>query len=397
MRLLFLTHRVPYAQNRDDRIRSYQMLRYLRAAGIPVWLVALAHDEDEVVQARQLAPLVDGMDVVPVTRTRNLLKAGPLLASRRPLTHVLLDSPSMHGVFERVRRQWQPDLVLAFCSGMARFAMEPPLDGLPFVLDMVDVDSFKWEGLGTTGHAPLRWIHGREARTLRRFEIAATRAARATLVVSTREGQALRSLDSSFAPVVLPNGVDLDAFRNAGQPAVNPEVVFTGVFSYEPNENGALWLIEHVWPLVRQREPGAHLTLVGMGPGAALRRRAGQAGVDVTGAVADVRPYLWRSAVAVAPLDTAHGVQNKVLEAVAAGVPAVVTPAVFEGLPCAVRPACRVGATATDFAEAISDLLALSPNCRRELASQAHVSSLTWEAALEPLAGILQRAVTIAS
>ncbi len=125
-------------------------------------------------------------------------------------------------------------------------------------------------------------------------------------------------------------------------------MVFTGVFSYQPNEDGALWLIDHVWPRVRATVPQAHLTLVGMGPSPTLRRRAADAGVEVTGAVPDVRPYLWRAAVAVAPLETARGVQNKVLEAVAAGLPAVVTPAVFEGLPDAVRPACRVAADAAD-------------------------------------------------
>src|SRR5204862_707554 len=129
-----------------------------------------------------------------------------------------------------------------------------------------------------------------------------------------------------------------------------------GVFSYGPNEAGALWLIEQVWPLVLQREPQAHLTLVGTGPGATLKNRAARAEVEVTGTVPDVRPYLWRAAVAVAPLDTARGVQNKVLEAVAAGLPAVVTPAVYEGLPDTVRPACRVAADAGGFAEAIAQL-----------------------------------------
>ena len=362
---------------------------------MPVCLVALAHDDEEMSHAGRLTGVVDAMHVVRVTRARNLIKAGLKLATERPLTHVLLDSGKMRPVLEQIRRQWQPDAVLAYCSGMARFAMEPPLDTLPFVLDMVDVDSFKWEGLAGASGGPRRWLYRREARVLRRFEADATRAARATLVVSTREAEALRSLDRAFAPVVLPNGVDVDAFRSGGPPATRPEVVFTGVFSYRPNEAGALWLIERVWPLVLQRQPHAHLTLVGTGPGATLRKRAAPADVEVTGTVPDVQPYLWRAAVAVAPLDTAHGVQNKVLEAVAAGLPAVVTPAVHEGLPDAVRPACRVAADAARFAEAIVQLLALPAEARRELASRACLDALTWEACLQPLAGILRRAAEV--
>jgi glycosyltransferase involved in cell wall biosynthesis len=137
----------------------------------------------------------------------------------------------------------------------------------------------------------------------------------------------------------------------------------------------------------------AHLTLVGMGPSATLSSRAARAGVEVTSAVPEVGPYLWRAAVAVAPLDTAHGVQNKVLEAVAAGLPVVVTPAVYEGLPGAVRPACRVAAGPAKFADAIADLLTMSAEARRELVSRAEVAGLTWDACLQPLANILRRAM----
>ena len=106
----------------------------------------------------------------------------------------------------------------------------------------------------------------------------------------------------------------------------------------------------------------------------------------------DVRPYLWRAAIAVAPLETARGVQNKVLEAVAAGLPAVVTPAVFEGLPEAVRPACRVARSAEAFADQIRELLCLSAERRRALAGSASLEALAWENVLAPLGRVLARA-----
>ena len=392
MRVLFLTHRVPYAPNRGDRTRAYHILRYFKAAGVPVCLVALAHDHAEAAAAATLSELVDAAHVVRVTRSRNLVKAALQLGTDRPLTHALLDSPRMESVLHRVRREWRPDVVLAFCSGMARFAMAPPLRGLPFVVDMVDVDSFKWEALAEQVHGVRRWLYRREARLLRRFEAEATRAARATLVVSPREGEALRSLDSAFAPLVLPVGVDVDAFRNPGGPATAPEIVFTGVFSYEPNEHGALWLIDHVWPLVRDRHPEAHLTLVGMGPGRTLMNRAARAGVEVTGAVDDVRPFLWRASVAVAPLATARGVQTKVLEAVAAGLPVVVTSAVHDGLPEQVRPACRRADRPEEFALEIGDLLDGAAARTRVSHTHPSLELLTWERSLASLGGVLARA-----
>ena len=89
-------------------------------------------------------------------------------------------------------RQHPPDLVFAFCSGMMRFAMLPPLDTVPCILDMVDADSAKWDDLARIKPAPARWIYAREARCLGAFEARAMRHARATLVVNARERDILR-------------------------------------------------------------------------------------------------------------------------------------------------------------------------------------------------------------
>jgi glycosyltransferase involved in cell wall biosynthesis len=162
-------------------------------------------------------------------------------------------------------------------------------------------------------------------------------------------------------------------------------VVFCGVMNYAPNEEGAVWLAERVWPAVRAARPTARLLLVGTGPTSrllALARR--DESVIVTGAVPDVRPFLWQGAVAAAPLLVARGVQNKVLEAVGAGLPAVVTPVVAAGLPAAVVPACRVAADPSEFASALIDLLSCPPARRRELASLAHLDGMKWESRLAP-------------
>ena len=117
-------------------------------------------------------------------------------------------------------------------------------------------------------------------------------------------------------------------------------VLFCGVMDYRPNHDAARWLLDDIWPRVQREHPHAVLTIAGSAPQASLRARAaGRADVRITGHVADVRPYFWQSAVFVAPLRLARGVQNKVLDAAVAGLPSVVTSTVYEGLPAQVRPA----------------------------------------------------------
>jgi sugar transferase (PEP-CTERM/EpsH1 system associated) len=390
MRLLFLTHRLPYAPNRGDRIRAYHLLRVL-ARRHEVHLLSLVHDREEAAQVESLRGSAASVVAVPVSRSARLAAAVLALAGRRPLTHVLLHSPAVVPALRELVSRTAPEAVLAYCTAMARYAMEPPLHGLPWVLDMVDVDSEKWAALAAGGGA-LASVYGREARLLREFERRAMHDAAATTVVSERERVLLSEVVPDAAGMVVPNGIDFGAFRPPAPPAAAPSVIFCGVFNYGPNEAGAVWLAKEVWPLVTRDIPTATLWLVGMHPTKGVRALADDPTVRVTGAVPEVQPYLWQSAVAAAPLLLARGIQNKVLEALAAGLPCVVTPQVMEGLPDGVRSACREAAGAPAFAAALIDLLKQPPDCRRAIADRADLDELGWELQLAPMLGLLEGA-----
>jgi sugar transferase (PEP-CTERM/EpsH1 system associated) len=323
-----------------------------------VHLFALAHDDEEAARDPDLVSLVTSWDIVRVPWLANRLKALAALAGQTPLTHVLLDSAAVRPALERAVSMFRPDLVFAYCSGMARFALERPLSTLPLLLDMVDLDSEKWRELAARNGAPLRWIYAREARVLGEFETQAIRVARHTLVVNERERISAVGLVPDGRVVVVPNGIDVDYFRPTTEPSRRPEAVFAGVFDYAPNAAGARWLLKEVWPRVRARRPDAALTFVGSRPSGELREAAAtDRSITVTGAVADVRPWLWRGAVSAAPIFVARGLQNKVLEAMAAGLPVVTTPAVAAGLPSSVSACCRIAETPDAFADALLDHL----------------------------------------
>jgi sugar transferase (PEP-CTERM/EpsH1 system associated) len=276
---------------------------------------------------------------------------------------------------------------------MARFALQPPLASLPLVLDMVDVDSRKWASLARHARPPNRWVYTHEATCLGQFEAVAAKRARATLVVNERERDSLARLAPEADIRIVGNGIDVEYFRPQEERRRELRVVFCGVMNYEPNAEGAIWLIQDVWPHVRARFPNARLMIVGSDPRKDVRAAAAaDSSVTVTGRVPDVRPYLWQSAVAVAPLRTARGVQNKVLEATAAGLPSIVTPAVLDGLPHQVRQACRAVEGSIPFAAAISEVLSMPASERDALAASADVSHLTWDRQLAPLLPILEAA-----
>lgn len=391
MRVLFLTHRLPYAPNRGDRIRAFFLLETLaRIAAVDV--VSLVHDDDEAGRVNELKNAAS-VRVARVHRARTLARNPTALFSSRPLTHVLLDSPDLGPLLHETVAAHPPHVVLAYCSGMARLVFDTPLDRIPFVLDMVDVDSAKWQALGRSGSVALRPVYRREARVLRRFEARAAAAAFATTVVTDREAETLRAIAPGASISVVGNGVDVASLAPSGPPSGERTVVFCGVMNYPPNVEAARLLSRAIWPGVRRTFPDATLMLVGSSPTKEVQAMHAPAqGIVVTGAVPDVRPYLWRAAVAAAPLFTARGIQNKVLEAVAAGLPTVVTPNLMESLPPPVARACVSAPDVQGLTDAIVSLLAKTPEERRAMTMQADLSALTWERQLEPFATIIEAA-----
>ena len=333
---------------------------------------------------------VIGVRVAPI---RNRLKGLVRLATGHPLTHSLLDAPGLDRALENLVGSRRPDVALAYCSGMARLAFAPALAHVPFVLDMVDVDSAKWARMAAATGGLRRWIYQREARTLRAFEARVVRHASTTVVVNERERDVLLDLAPDAPVVALANGIDLQAFAPLAEPATSSNVVFCGVMSYAPNVEGVTWFAKRVWPLVRAARPDARFVIVGADPTREVRALASaDSSIEVTGTVPAVQPYLSDAALAVAPLWMTQGLQNKVLEALAAGLPVVTTPAVAAGLPAEARPGCAVATGQAGFSDAVVQLLSLTPRARRQRAALAELDRLSWSTQLNSLESILRQA-----
>jgi polysaccharide biosynthesis protein PslH len=156
----------------------------------------------------------------------------------------------------------------------------------------------------------------------------------------------------------IPNGVDLNYWQSPSQAVPGKNLVFTGVMSYEPNEDAALTLTDEILPGLCRLGQDLHLDIVGKNPSDALRRRASER-VHITGFVPDVRFYLNRAIIFVAPLRFAAGIQNKVLEAMAMGIPVITTAAVAEGLRMeqSNEVPLKIADSVQSFIESINDLL----------------------------------------
>ena len=152
---------------------------------------------------------------------------------------------------------------------------------------------------------------------------------------------------------------------------------------YWPNIDAVIWFVRDIFPLVRAELPAARFYIVGRDPVSAVRKLAGES-VVVTGTVIDVRPYLRHSAVVVAPLRIARGIQNKVLEAMAMGCTVVGTEACMAAIDAREGAEMFHAGTADKFAELVVRLVAdLSTRDEIGRAARAQVvRRYGWEANL---------------
>jgi sugar transferase (PEP-CTERM/EpsH1 system associated) len=267
--------------------------------------------------------------------------------------------------------------------------------GTRLVVDFVDADAEKWRAYADLSGPPQRWVYAAEHRRLVRFERAVIAAAEAGVLISETE----RDLFAGLAPEaagklhVIRNGVDTDYFQPAATPAEGAGIVFCGRMDYAPNIDAATWFAERILPRVQARRPEAVFRIVGAAPTAQVLGLTARPGVEVTGAVPDVRPYLAQARVAVAPLRIARGIQNKVLEAMAAGKPVVATPQALDGI--GARPGAEVLCAADEarFAAAVCEVLEGWAPADLGARGRAYVlQRMRWSAQLAALDGILEAA-----
>jgi glycosyltransferase involved in cell wall biosynthesis len=216
-----------------------------------------------------------------------------------------------------------------------------------FVLDTVDLH-FLREGRGAeiTGDPGEQ----RRAAVIREGELAMTRSADITLVVSDTERDMLRELlpaaDVRVISVVMTPGSVGPGF------AQRRDMLFVGGFRHRPNVDAVEWYAKEIWPEVRRRLPDARTFVIGSDMPASVRNLAGN-GIEAVGHVPDLEPYLRRCRLSIAPLRYGAGVKGKISTAQSAGLPVVATTIAVEGMHLAPGRDVLVADSARAFADAI--------------------------------------------
>jgi sugar transferase (PEP-CTERM/EpsH1 system associated) len=447
MKILYLAHRIPYPPNKGDKIRSFNEIKYLSQRH-EIHLACLADDPKDLKYENDLKKFCKTTNVILINPRLAKLKSTIRLFSTKPLSVSYFYSRKLQHTIDHLLSANDFDAVFCFSSPMAEYVFKSRLPvssclklekslmkGFPvtryeqretsnqhpatslqkpatsnhqprLIMDFVDVDSDKWAQYGRYASFPKSWIYRLESKRLSKYERKVAEVFQHSIFVTDSEVKIFRDQNPYIKNITsIPNGVDLDYFsptfsqeqttRNQPPAPSNeqPVIVFTGAMGYYANVEGVVWFTKEILPLIRKEIPEIQFYIVGSNPKKEVLSLSSNNGVTVTGYVPDIREYLNKATLVVVPLRIARGIQNKILEAMAMGIPVVATPQAFEGIKAKPGRDLILGEDVERIAEGVIGLIK-KVSLRKSLVDNARSiieKNYCWVKNLEKLDNILIR------
>ena len=343
MNILYLAHRIPYPPNKGDKIRSFNEIKFLSKEH-NLYLAFMIDYAEDCKYLNFLKKHCCDMDYEVINPIFQKLKTLSFLFSGGPLTVPYFYSAHLQEAIDNNLEVNNIDAILCFSSAMAEYVFKSRHFGTTImartklIMDFVDVDSDKWRMYSEFSPFPLSLIHRREWKRLREYDAKVGKFFDSSVFVSEKEVDLFKSFCPEARASSIPNGVDFDYFSNGTEikqeqcrDNIAPTILFMGAMDYYPNEDAVIYFANEVMPLIREQVPTAQFVVVGSNPTKRVCELRHSPSVRVTGSVPDVRPYLAEAALFVAPFRIARGIQNKILEAMAAGVPVVARSEAVQG------------------------------------------------------------------
>jgi len=369
VKILLLTPTPP-----DDlhRIRALQILKAL-ARDHQVTLLTFVRDERDREKCAAVRACCEAVHMVPFSLPRAIFNCLLALPTSIPLRVAYSNHPAMHRKLHEVLREGNHDLIYVKRKRMGQYARK--LRSVPRILDLTDAVALYYQRSLKT----VSWwrypVHLEEYLKIRPYEPALARDFDLTVVCSQVDADYIdqQAREALTNLRVIPNVVDTD-FYHAGEPAVEsqqPMLLFSGLMDKHVNVDAARYLVEDIFPRIREHCPQASLYIVGPRPAPGVRAMDKLPGVTVTGYVDDLRDYIEKATLVLCPVRVGAGTRNKILQAMSMRRAVVSTPLGAEGLDYVADRDLLIASDADGFARATLELIE-DASRRASLADHGH-------------------------
>ena len=351
MKIFVLLPRIPYPLEKGDKLRAYNQIKQL-AKNNEIVLCALNDkniDEQQAFQALQ--PYCSSINFIKLSKPRILLGLTRAFLKGLPMQCGYFYNRKAAKKVDTLIEKHKPDILYGQLVRVAEYIRHKDI---PKAIDYQDVFSYGMKRRRDIASWITRPVFNMEYQRLCRYEAKVFDEFDVKTIISEPDRKLIPHPKKDEI-LIIPNGVDHEFFKPQQQEK-RYDIVFTGNMSYAPNVNAVDYLANEILPLVWKQIPEAKMYIAGATPDPKVRKAASDR-IIISGWLDDIRDAYAQSHVFIAPMRIGTGLQNKLLEAMSMGLPAITTPLANASLGAKPNEEILVGSNAEELAQHIITLL----------------------------------------
>jgi polysaccharide biosynthesis protein PslH len=384
-----VTTRFPFPLTQGDRLRSYHQMALL-AQNHEITLVSPIEQDCDPEGIEKVGQFCTALELVPITKQHRLLNTVRVATYDLPRWIPQWFAKDVRDRVQSLLRSQSFDVI--YLQMVKTILYLPEGHGLPVVIDFVDAWSLNLARQAQSQTGFRKAFYRLQSRRMERYERQIMGQIAHGIISSKTDQQSI----GNFANLsVVPNGVRYPADPIVHVPTDCLSMIFVGNMAYPPNIAATSYFVKNVFPLVKSRHANCELIIIGPNPPETLVQDCTQPGVKFLGFVPDLNEYLARATVSVAPMRLGSGIQNKVLEAMASGIPVVATTVGLGGIQASPGLHLLVEDTPDQMADAIVQVYQ-DAELRQDLIQNARnliKEIYTWETAVERIEHIYHQVI----
>lgn len=393
MKILFLANRVPYPPYRGDKLKIFNLARRL-CKHHELHLLTFAQTQEDLTYQTELEQIFKKVKLIYLPKWKSAANCLTSIWDKTPLQVLYFKSAELQTELDLMLAEHKYDAV-----HVQHLRMSPYLAArkdIPRILDLPDAFSLYWERRKNVKRSlPVTLFENMEQKRVMEYEKILGEYNMA-LTCSAEDLQYLEQHHHTGNLRLLPNGVDMTTFSPRHHDySHNHTLLFTGNMDYAPNVDAVIYFAESILPEIRKKIPDVQFVIAGQRPIPKVQELACDY-IKVTGFIKDLADTYNAASVVVAPLRFGAGTQNKVLEAMAMGIPVVCSNIGFAGLGIKSGEGAIMQTDVALFAETVTQLLS-SASLREQVGREGIrviKSKFDWDIVASTLDGYLNEVAT---
>ena len=350
MRILAICTRIPEEGKKGDQVLSFHRICYL-ARNHQIKLICFGDPKWDLKAKQKLQSVGISVHFIRWNYVEALVNIFRSVFDKdTPFQCALFKSTSFHKALETTVLEFKPNI---FYAVTIRVIPNIGVNNLPLFVDLVDSAALNFSRRANMESGLKRFLIKIEHERLKTYESKVVQRAWLSFVVSSIDQKVI----GSDKVRIIPLGIDGQQFYKNANGNLDPVIVFSGNMNYKSNEDAILWFYQNCWDKLKLAKPDIRLVIAGSNPTSAVTSLCVDSAVTVTGRVPSIAAVINSALVSIAPMQSGSGMQFKILEAMACGVPVVASSLGLGDIKAKVHKDLLIADMPDEFVQSVLSLL----------------------------------------